>query len=116
MSSPLNARLSIVSASTKTTMATDGRRRGRSSRDRDRYREGFLVADEAAMAEAVKCLGSIDPAKCRARVAKRYDVSITAARYEPVYHRAITADRRHHRSRATWNGPERLLLPASPAV
>jgi hypothetical protein len=69
------------------------------------------------MAEAVKCLGSIDPAKCRASVAKRYDVSITAAGYERVYRRVITADRRHHhRSRATWNAPERLLLPVSPAV
>lgn len=76
---------------------------------------GFLVADEAGMADAVKRLGSIHPAKCRASVADRYDVSITAAGYEHVYRRAITADRRHHRSRTTWNAPERLLLPASPA-
>jgi glycosyltransferase involved in cell wall biosynthesis len=76
---------------------------------------GFLVADEAGMAEAVKRLGSIDPAKCRASVADRYDVSITAAGYERVYRRAIAADRRHHRSRATGNAPDRLLLPASTA-
>ena len=76
---------------------------------------GFLVADEAAMAEAVNRLGSIDPARCRASVSDRYDVSITAAGYERVYRRVITADRRHNRSRATGNAAERLVLRASPA-
>src|SRR5665213_3112535 len=46
---------------------------------------GMLVGDEAEMAGAVKRLGSIDPDRCRASVAGRYDVSVTVAGYEHVY-------------------------------
>jgi glycosyltransferase involved in cell wall biosynthesis len=56
---------------------------------------GMLVGDEAEMAGAVKRLGSIDPERCRASVAERYDVSVTVAGYECVY-RQVIADRRRH--------------------
>jgi hypothetical protein len=52
---------------------------------------GFHVADEQAMAEAVGWLDTIDPARCRASVASRYDVGIVADGYEAVYDRAIRA-------------------------
>jgi len=75
---------------------------------------GLLVADEAEMARAVTQVGSIDAARCRASVAERYDVSITAAGYEHVYRQTIDANR----ARATWHGPEAVLtrrrLPGPP--
>jgi len=52
---------------------------------------GFHAADVAAMAEATRSLGQIDPARCRRSVAGRYDAAIVAASYEDVYHRAIRA-------------------------
>ena len=54
---------------------------------------GMLVADEAEMAGAVERLASIDPKRCRASVAERYDASVTVAGYEHVYRRAIAAYR-----------------------
>jgi glycosyltransferase involved in cell wall biosynthesis len=75
---------------------------------------GMLVSDEAEMARAVERLGSIDPRDCRASVAERYDVSVTAAGYERVYRRAIHADRVRHTSYETAQVPRRLPLPASP--
>jgi glycosyltransferase involved in cell wall biosynthesis len=75
---------------------------------------GFLVCDETEMADAVKRVGSIDPLRCRASVADRYDVSVTVAGYEHVYRRAIAADRRDL-ARAADSVPETRLLPASPA-
>ena len=39
---------------------------------------GILVADETEMARRRQRLGSIDPVRCRASVAERYDVSVTA--------------------------------------
>jgi glycosyltransferase involved in cell wall biosynthesis len=54
---------------------------------------GMLVADEAEMADAIARIGSIDPHDCRASVAERYDVSITASGYERVYRQAIAAAR-----------------------
>ncbi len=71
---------------------------------------GMLVADEAAMARAVGRLGSIDPVRCRASVAERYDVSVTAAGYEDVYRRAIAADRLRATSRA-----RETMLDSTPA-
>jgi len=66
---------------------------------------GMLVADEAEMASAVDRLDSIDAADCRASVAARYDISITASGYEAVYDRAIEVDRQ----RAGWGRrPARL--------
>ena len=75
---------------------------------------GMLVADEAEMAGAVERLGSIDPERCRASVAERYDVSVTVAGYEHVYSRAIAADCRSHPWRATGNVPNGVQLPKAP--
>ena len=66
---------------------------------------GMLVAEEAEMAGAVERLGSIDPERCRASVAERYDVSVTVAGYEHVYRRAIAAESRSHPFRATGTVP-----------
>jgi hypothetical protein len=74
---------------------------------------GFLVADETEMADAVKRLGCIDPARCRASVAERYELSVTAAGYEHVYRQAMTADRRLL-SRAAQAMRLRLPVPAAP--
>ncbi len=52
---------------------------------------GFHVADEQAMAEATRRLQEIDPARCRASAASRYDARIVAEGYEAVYRRAIRA-------------------------
>jgi glycosyltransferase involved in cell wall biosynthesis len=69
---------------------------------------GMLVADEAEMARAIDRVGSIDPHRCRASVAERYDVAAIASAYELVYHRAIAASRAHRppaaRSRAAAGG------------
>lgn len=46
---------------------------------------GFLVADEEGMAEAVHDLEEIDPERCRATVAERYDVSSVTDAYDQVY-------------------------------
>jgi glycosyltransferase involved in cell wall biosynthesis len=52
---------------------------------------GFHVADEREMAEAVARLGEIDPVRCRRSVEARYDVWGVADGYEEVYRRAILA-------------------------
>ena len=52
---------------------------------------GFHVADEQEMAEAIRRLERIDPARCRESVASRYDPTIVADGYEAVYDRAIRA-------------------------
>jgi len=52
---------------------------------------GFQVADEQQMAQAIGRLEEIDPLRCRESVASRYDAPIIAERYEAVYHRAIRA-------------------------
>ena len=52
---------------------------------------GWLVADEVEMARAVAKLGSIDPLRCRADVAARYGIAVTASGYERVYWRALDA-------------------------
>jgi glycosyltransferase involved in cell wall biosynthesis len=75
---------------------------------------GKLVADEAEMARAVERLESIDPERCRASVAERYDVSVTVAGYEHVYRRAIAAYRRRHPLRATGTVPNDVQLPKAP--
>jgi glycosyltransferase involved in cell wall biosynthesis len=52
---------------------------------------GFHVADEAAMAEAIGYVDTINPARCRESVASRYDATISADGYEAVYDHAIRA-------------------------
>jgi glycosyltransferase involved in cell wall biosynthesis len=70
---------------------------------------GMLVSDEAEMARAIGEVDSIDPARCRASVAERYDISITASGYERVYREAIATARAHEssaaRSRVLPGGP-----------
>ena len=46
---------------------------------------GFVVEDEHAMAEAVKRLDEIDPARCRSRAEERFDVAPVAEAYERAY-------------------------------
>jgi len=49
---------------------------------------GMLVSDEHEMARAIGqlgAMGAIDPARCRASVAERYDIAVTATGYERVY-------------------------------
>ncbi|MGZ4286744.1 MAG: glycosyltransferase family 4 protein [Solirubrobacteraceae bacterium] len=75
---------------------------------------GMLVADEAEMAGAVERLGSIDPKRCRASVAERYDISITVAGYERVYRRSIAADCGSQALRATGTVPNGAQLPKAP--
>ncbi len=60
---------------------------------------GFLVADETGMVEAVDRLAEIEPVRCRESVASRYEVAIIAERYERVYERAIRAARQRRRAR-----------------
>jgi glycosyltransferase involved in cell wall biosynthesis len=50
---------------------------------------GFVVSDEAAMIEAVKGIGSIDPAACRAYIEKEFSVAKMADGYEALYADAI---------------------------
>jgi glycosyltransferase involved in cell wall biosynthesis len=52
---------------------------------------GRLVTDEREMARAISEIGSIDPLRCRASVAERYDIAITAAGYERIYRRTLAA-------------------------
>jgi len=49
---------------------------------------GFLVADEQAMTDAIGSLDAIDPIRCRASVTSRYDSAIVADGYEAVYRSA----------------------------
>jgi|SRR5579875_322280 len=49
---------------------------------------GFLVADEREMAQAVTRLGRLDPRRCRQSV-RRFSAAEAARRYEQVYREAI---------------------------
>jgi glycosyltransferase involved in cell wall biosynthesis len=49
---------------------------------------GFLVADEQAMADALGSLDAIDPIRCRQSVTSRYESAIVADGYESVYRSA----------------------------
>jgi glycosyltransferase involved in cell wall biosynthesis len=51
---------------------------------------GFVVDDEHEMAEAVGRLGEIDPARCRASMEERFDVTPVAAAYERAYEDVVT--------------------------
>jgi glycosyltransferase involved in cell wall biosynthesis len=50
---------------------------------------GFHVADEYEMADAVEELRAIDPHRCRQSIAERYDVRIVADGYEGVYNHVL---------------------------
>jgi glycosyltransferase involved in cell wall biosynthesis len=51
---------------------------------------GFLCDSEAAMAEAIRDVGSLDPSACRCQVAERFNPRRIAGRYVEAYRRAIT--------------------------
>lgn len=86
---------------------------------------GFLVADEQEMADAIHRLDTIDPLACRQSAASRYDVGIVADGYEAVYRSVIGAPleplepeivaRRnapvHHSHRVEPAASARLALP-----
>jgi glycosyltransferase involved in cell wall biosynthesis len=72
---------------------------------------GFLVADELAMAEATARLHTIDRARCRRSVASRYDAAIVADGYEAVYRQVIRADR----GRAGASRAPHFARPSRPA-
>ena len=75
---------------------------------------GMLVSDEAEMARAVERLDSIDPLRCRASVAERYDISVCASGYERVYRRAINLQRAQATLGAgTPSASDRLANPGS---
>ncbi len=50
---------------------------------------GFLCDSEAAMAEAIRDVGALDPAACRSQVAERFNPRRIAGRYVEAYRRAI---------------------------
>ena len=57
---------------------------------------GMLVSDEPQMARAIDqvgAMGAIDPARCRASVAERYDIAVIATGYERVYRYAAGVER-----------------------
>jgi glycosyltransferase involved in cell wall biosynthesis len=54
---------------------------------------GLLVSDEHQMAHAMDQMGAIDPARCRASVAERYDIAVTTTGYERVYRRVADVGR-----------------------
>jgi len=72
---------------------------------------GMLVADEPQMAGAVTSLETIDPRRCRASVAERYDIANVTTRYEHAYRRAIATDHRHKAQRISRRAPHHLSLP-----
>jgi glycosyltransferase involved in cell wall biosynthesis len=46
---------------------------------------GFVVDDEQAMAEAIRRLDEIDPARCRSSTEERFDVAPVAQAHERAY-------------------------------
>ena len=52
---------------------------------------GFLVDSESEMADAIKRLPEIDPARCRESAEERFDVTAVAAAHEQAYREVITA-------------------------
>ena len=77
---------------------------------------GLLVSDEHQMARAIDqvgAMGAIDPARCRASVAERYDIAVTATGYERVYRDAAGVEREpaalapHIRSSGHAHPPQR---------
>jgi len=67
---------------------------------------GVLVTNEREMARAIRQIGSIDPMRCRASAAERYDISITVAGYERAYQQALATAR----PRQAYAGSERVPL------
>jgi glycosyltransferase involved in cell wall biosynthesis len=66
---------------------------------------GYIVKDEGEMAAAVRLLGELDPARCRACVTERFSAEVVSGAYEAAYRRVIAAERgesldRHTRLRS----------------
>ena len=53
-------------------------------------RTGFLVKDVAEMGEAIRAVGMLDPADCRAAAEKRFDAAQMAERYLRLYGYLVT--------------------------
>jgi glycosyltransferase involved in cell wall biosynthesis len=70
---------------------------------------GFHVADERQMADAVGRLDQIDAMRCRQSVVRRYDVAVAAEGYEAVYAQAIRSARNavHADRSARWAAADR---------
>jgi glycosyltransferase involved in cell wall biosynthesis len=87
---------------------------------------GYLVSDEAAMAAAVAHIGAIDPRRCRAAAATRFDAGQVAAAYERLYRRVAASATRPPRepraaarhlatvARRPTHSPGRQLAGTSP--
>ena len=76
---------------------------------------GMLVADEAHMAQAIGQVGLIDPRRCRASVAARYDIAVTVAGYERVYRDAIAAEPSNHHPEMRAIATRRFTPSTTPA-
>ena len=50
---------------------------------------GFLVPDVDGMVDAIRRLGEIDPARCRAHVERHFDTAVMADRYLAVYRQVV---------------------------
>jgi glycosyltransferase involved in cell wall biosynthesis len=65
---------------------------------------GFLVDDEDEMVAAIARLSELDPARCRASVAARYDADLVAHAYERAYRQACAAAATRRPERPPWSG------------
>lgn len=77
---------------------------------------GFLVADEEAMAEAVHDLEQIDPGRCRASVAERYDVAGVTDAYDQVYREQAGIPSEGVASSGLTSQPSRPARGTAPAL
>jgi glycosyltransferase involved in cell wall biosynthesis len=69
-----------------------------------------LICDEPdELADAVRQVGSIDPAACRSHVAKRFSVDQLGAGYEAVYRAVIQNQAGNVRARRIHNGVARQV-------
>jgi glycosyltransferase involved in cell wall biosynthesis len=55
---------------------------------------GFLVRDEAEMAEAIDAAGQLDPDACRAAARTRHSEDRMAARYLALYEQLVVGEAR----------------------
>ena len=65
---------------------------------------GFLVDDEDEMVAAIARLSELDPKRCRASVAARYDADLVAHAYERGYRQACAAPTARRPERPPWSG------------
>jgi glycosyltransferase involved in cell wall biosynthesis len=79
---------------------------------------GFLVDDEDEMVAAIARLSELDPVRCRASVAARYDGDLVAHAYEGAYRHACAAPATSRPERPAWSGrgdPPRVAASAAPS-